>query len=443
MGTITGTVVKFTEKHIVLLMPDGTFKNIRRTAGRAPLLGERLVIEPSFASTVQIRWVAAAASLVVFALLALNIFKMDTNPAYIIALDINPSIEIQADETFRVISAEGLNKDGEEVLGKSGYSGRDVAETLNGIINQCIDDGYLRMDKKGYVKISVISVGSAEFKDAEGVREIVQKALAAGKVAADLDIETAGYGTIEGADKADLTINQYLLYQSLLEAGIRISAEEAGKLSPQELYYLGSNKDDNVKTSPDSEEDNEISKTGSASEVTTGGESGNGEGSGAATGAETSTQESSVTDNTTDGTNVNGGIQNGSGAGEDTGKGNPDAASTGADYTNNDGASSTDTNSSGTNIDSTGSGNANANTNGDSLGGGSTSAGASGDNADASGESAGTSSGSGEGGPGTSGGTGNGNIDSNGTVNDSSGSSRTEAPSTQSEAQTSTEQGKR
>jgi len=108
MENITGTVVKLTEKYIVLIMPDGSFKNVNRSKEQVPLIGEQF----TFRATVPIyRWAAIAAAFLIFAIcIKLCIPLLDNSrTAYIIALDINPSIEIQTDNKLRILKTLSFN----------------------------------------------------------------------------------------------------------------------------------------------------------------------------------------------------------------------------------------------------------------------------------------------------------------------------------------------
>ena len=238
MGNITGIVVKLTEKHIVLIMPDGCFKNVKRSRGQTPLIGERLTLDATRIPVSYYRWAAAAAviCLVLAAFLNFGILMPGiTNPAYIIALDINPSIEIQTDDKLNTLSVTALNEDGEKVTGGIAYTNTDVFEVLDSIIARCINNGYLVQERKGLISITVVSLQGNSFAYESRIRDSIEKMLVNNSI--DARLET-GYASIDQLDKArncKLSLNRYMLYQGLIKRGINVSVEEAGEMPLQDL----------------------------------------------------------------------------------------------------------------------------------------------------------------------------------------------------------------
>lgn len=73
------------------------------------------------------------------------------NPAFIVTLDINPSIELAINLEQRVVSAEGLNADGRNLLKKLNLIGRNFKNAIEIIEGQAAVDGYLREGEKEIV----------------------------------------------------------------------------------------------------------------------------------------------------------------------------------------------------------------------------------------------------------------------------------------------------
>ncbi|NLJ74632.1 MAG: anti-sigma factor domain-containing protein [Firmicutes bacterium] len=65
-------------------------------------------------------------------------------PAFIITLDINPSLELQVSEDHTVIEADGLNQDGKNLLTKVAVVGQDLRSAISLIGEQARKDGYLK-----------------------------------------------------------------------------------------------------------------------------------------------------------------------------------------------------------------------------------------------------------------------------------------------------------
>lgn len=240
MEKISGIVVKFTEKYIVLIMPDGSFKNVIRSGVQTPLIGERFTLEAAKAPVFNYRWAvavaAAAVCIVLAAFLTIGILLPDnTNPAYIVAVDINPSLEIQTDEQLRTLNITALNEDGKKIVNEISYKNKDITETLDIIVGKCISSGYLKQEKKGFIKITVISVQGKSFLYQNRIKASLQKLLADNRIDASLETGTASTDELDRAHIYGLSVNRYILYRDLIEKGIDITVEEAKKMPLSEL----------------------------------------------------------------------------------------------------------------------------------------------------------------------------------------------------------------
>lgn len=65
-------------------------------------------------------------------------------PAYLVTLDINPSLELAVDSGHRVLEAAGLNDDGKKLLSRVDIIGESLSAALDAISRQAQNDGYLR-----------------------------------------------------------------------------------------------------------------------------------------------------------------------------------------------------------------------------------------------------------------------------------------------------------
>ena len=65
-------------------------------------------------------------------------------PAFLITLDINPSIELAVNGTHKVLAAAGLNNDGRELISRVDVVGQSLTTALDMISRQAEQDGYLR-----------------------------------------------------------------------------------------------------------------------------------------------------------------------------------------------------------------------------------------------------------------------------------------------------------
>ncbi len=156
MGKISteGIVVKVTEDKIVLLCPSGAFKNVARPMSVAPpLLGEQYIHVEK-----QISWLkyASVAAVFFFAIMSYTIFQMTApTSSYVLAIDINPSIELVLNEKMEVAKATGYNEEGRELLSILNIEDLVLAEAYQKIITYSYEKGYLTSDN-AYVETTII-----------------------------------------------------------------------------------------------------------------------------------------------------------------------------------------------------------------------------------------------------------------------------------------------
>jgi len=106
-------------------------------------------------------------------------------PAYIITLDINPSLELQVSDAQKVMSVEGLNRDGQELVSHLRVVGNDLRAALTEITKQAEKMGYIKPGQNEVVVTIASSknqntklVESKNFRSGTGVHGEIEKAIA-------------------------------------------------------------------------------------------------------------------------------------------------------------------------------------------------------------------------------------------------------------------------
>lgn len=92
-------------------------------------------------------------------------------PAFIITLDINPSLELQISETHRILAVEGLNRDGQELASQLNVVGDSLRSALTRITNQAEKMGYF---KQGQNEV-IVTIAS---QNQQNVKLVESKGLA-------------------------------------------------------------------------------------------------------------------------------------------------------------------------------------------------------------------------------------------------------------------------
>lgn len=92
------------------------------------------------------RMMSKVAILVLVIGLGLGIFGIKrNNAAYILAIDVNPSIQMKIDRDYHVQKITGLNEDGKNIINKlSSAKNSSIEETVEIITTQLVTEGYLK-----------------------------------------------------------------------------------------------------------------------------------------------------------------------------------------------------------------------------------------------------------------------------------------------------------
>ncbi|MGE5629747.1 MAG: hypothetical protein ACM3TR_01475 [Caulobacteraceae bacterium] len=236
-----GVVIKVTDQYIVYLCDDGTFQNVKRTKGQIPLIGERNVIRqrrnaPIFGYLSKISVIACVIAFMIFSPFIFD--KTDKSTAYVVAIDINPSVEVQVNKELYTIGLTALNQSGEKVVSAIEYKGKRLEETINLIIAQSVNYGFLNQNKTGLITTSIVPINVNEQINKDKVRSIIDEALVRNEVHAEVQISADGKETMEAAHALGLTVNKYKLYRTLVDNGLPISTQEVKENSIKNLLEL-------------------------------------------------------------------------------------------------------------------------------------------------------------------------------------------------------------
>jgi hypothetical protein len=159
-------VVKIKDSHVLVLASDGTYHKVSRAHHKSTRVGSEI----EFSTTNWHRFlkpVVLAASILVFAL-SLSMFREAfIQPAFAyVSLDINPSVELEVDPNLKVISARPLDKEAEKLLSEIKITGQPLYASVNTILDEAVDEGFLKTDQKNYV-LSTVTLKKASPKDAD------------------------------------------------------------------------------------------------------------------------------------------------------------------------------------------------------------------------------------------------------------------------------------
>lgn len=245
------TVIKITEKHIVVLCANGQFKNIPRDKHEIPMMGETIQI-PHIKSRLffHTMWMksAALASVIIMVLIAFSLIQTQNSkfqPSYIIAIDINPSIELYMDKDFIVKEMKALNDDGESVIKSMEYIDKPLLNIVDEIMNQSVELGYLSDANDGLITAAIISNEQTEIKLASNIKSTIEQHLSRHQIQAEITISEENMATFDKAQQLNISVNKYVIYDRMNRQGFNIQVDEIAKNPIASLLQMESTEKNN------------------------------------------------------------------------------------------------------------------------------------------------------------------------------------------------------
>ncbi len=131
------------------------------------------------------KWAAVAAAVVLLISGAVGGFHVvgGNLPSTVVALDVNPSLEIEVNGKEQVVNVKALNEDAKKVIGDMNFKKVDLNVAINAIIGSMLINGYLSADKNS-ILISVDSDGKNANELQQSISDNVYKLLTGGGIEA-------------------------------------------------------------------------------------------------------------------------------------------------------------------------------------------------------------------------------------------------------------------
>jgi hypothetical protein len=251
-------VVEVTEKYTILLCRDGTFRNIPRSqAAPFPLIGQIVTYSDQTQERKRHLWAKltalASAAVLLLALTTAYLFLPleSTQAAHIVAVDINPSLEMEADEKWKVIAIRPLNDDAKYLIATLDWEEQPVTDVIRQVVEQSVLAGYLRAGEEALVSVSVIDRDKEEIQSdpssespvsnqpiSNEIETTVQKTLSNHAIVGTVEVVKEKSTNYDQAKQANLSVNKYRVYESLAKTGVIRSPDEVKEKSMAELKQL-------------------------------------------------------------------------------------------------------------------------------------------------------------------------------------------------------------
>ncbi|MGE5418218.1 MAG: anti-sigma factor domain-containing protein [Acidobacteriota bacterium] len=225
-----GTVVEKYRSRAVIMTDTCEFIEVKIKSH--VMVGDEILYTPSDILSVRravLKAVAMAASFVLFC--ALSYFTMQgyaEKKVYAqIAMDINPSLEININKDYRVVDARGFNADGTALLQKVDLEGMALNTAVYEVLKQCKNDNQLKLDKSNVIGVAVYSQAAS---DNQTIIKEVNKDVTAGlnqtMVPARIYTFEVDSKTHEQCLKIDISPTNYILWKQAQNKGLKYTSPQ-------------------------------------------------------------------------------------------------------------------------------------------------------------------------------------------------------------------------
>ncbi len=195
------------------------------------------------------RYASLAAMLVI--MVGIGIFgSVQYNVKHVVSvvqLDVNPSIEIGINKKEEVVSAEGLNADGQEILSGMKLEGLDIYTATNAIIGSLLKHGYID-------ELSNSILLSVEDEDLErgsylqeGLADEIDAILRSASLNASILSQYVDGNAVDAVSQEyGISHGKAALIEHIMDSNQKYTFEELSKLSVNELNLIVSNSKNQV-----------------------------------------------------------------------------------------------------------------------------------------------------------------------------------------------------
>ena len=151
-----------------------------------------------------------------------------TQPSFRMTMDVNPSIEIVTNRLERVVEVNPLNEDAEKMLSGFELNDSSLENTLNGLVDRMILEGYIHGGDDSLVMISVQD-DDADSELVMKINESIRAYLENKKIEATL--LSSNMGNLDD----DMTGRERVV-RKMSDLGVSLSEEELSQMTLKELF---------------------------------------------------------------------------------------------------------------------------------------------------------------------------------------------------------------
>lgn len=172
----------------------------------------------------------AAAACLLFVFLGWKGYLLYFTPAFVISVDVNPSIELGINRFEKVVSVETYNDDGYAVMSTMNVNFLNYRDALEHILADKSMEPYLTQDQMVAVTVS----GEDENKK----NEMLANVTACTKIYANVHCSSCGSQEADAAHAAGLSLGKYRAFLELQELDPEITVEDVQGLTMRQIQDM-------------------------------------------------------------------------------------------------------------------------------------------------------------------------------------------------------------
>lgn len=230
------------KKQITILTPDGTFKKIP-LKGEKPQVGEEIEFFELVMNKIRWRNAAVVAASCILVIVSWYFFNLFHQGATRVALDINPSLEIELNRYDRITEIETFNEEGEILLEKAGTPRYSSAEEgIDRLLRQAEKMDFLGKDNN-LIMLSLVYCNSRDQQDqllnkieASLSQSLTDKSLGYELVINQVNEKEIDPQVKKEANKANLNSNEMLLMNASRKTEEPVSPDEIKEKRPAQMF---------------------------------------------------------------------------------------------------------------------------------------------------------------------------------------------------------------
>lgn len=224
---MNGIVLEKCDDKIIVMTDDGQFIE-KKGVNNSVDIGEEIIIDNNYAykrnhNSLR-RLISIAAAIILMITGGFGVYGCYYPFGYV-NVDINPSVEIAYNLYHKVISINGLNRDGEIIVSKvQNYKNKSVNEVIDRIIDNAVEDRYITDSKENTILVTVSEKGS-KINDEE-IYESVKEHIKEINIPTEVVMEESNKKIFNEAKEKGISPGKLKLLNKAIESNKNVDIEE-------------------------------------------------------------------------------------------------------------------------------------------------------------------------------------------------------------------------